>query len=176
MVFRNDILCFKMPDETDHDAYLALINSKLFGYFIFHISSQWDGGLKREALRTYDLKAFNFNSFLTTEVKNGLKQLVKQLNAAPHAQSFTEAETAIDDFLFDKSQLLDYEKEIIREFYQVKVERAAADVAKANDGDIRRYIAAFDKAYSLIIAKGCHLSFRYPHFHQHGRYSFCGNC
>jgi len=161
MVFRNDILCFKMPDETDHDAYLALINSKLFGYFIFHISSQWDGGLKREALRTYDLKAFNFNSFLTLEVKSGLKQLVKQLNAAPHAQAFAEAETAIDEFLFDKSQLLDYEKEIIREFYQIKVERAAADVAKANDGDIRRYIAAFDKAYSLIIAKGCHLSFGY---------------
>jgi methylase of polypeptide subunit release factors len=159
IVFRNDVLCFKIRGETNHDAYLALLNSKLFGYFIFHISSQWDGGLKREALRTYDLKAFDFARFLTDDVLEGLKRLVNKLKAAPHA--FQAIEAQIDEFILEKSGLLDYEKEMIREFYQVKVERASNNSTNVNVGDIKRYIGAFDKVFSLIIAEGCHLCFNY---------------
>ena len=94
-------------------------------------------------------------------MREGLKRLVNGLYATQHAQAFHAIEAEIDEFILQKSGLLDYEKEMIREFYQVKVERASDDSTKVNPGDIRRYIEAFDRVFSLIIAGGCHLSFNY---------------
>ncbi|MDB5032679.1 N-6 DNA methylase [Mucilaginibacter sp.] len=161
MVFRNDVLCFKYKGVTDHTPYLALLNSSLFGYFIYNISSQWDGGLKREALRTYDIKAFNYDLILTNSLKANLSKLIGKINTADSEVDVRNLDAHINSYLLSNSNLLDYEKEIINEFYQIRVERANNSRSVANHKDIENYIANFKKTFSLILSDAHTLNFSY---------------
>jgi hypothetical protein len=161
IVFRNDILCFKIDGVSDHSPYLALLNSGLFGYFIYNISSQWDGGLKREALRTYDIKAFNYEMFFTDSLQNSLSELVHKFTIAGTEDDNYSIDDKINQFIIANSNLLDYEKEIINEFYQIRVERANDLRSMVNQKDIEKYLANFRKTFSLILSEENTLNFSY---------------
>ena len=55
--------------------------------------------------------------------------------------------------VFDLYGLLEYEKEIIREFYEVRVNRAGKNDLTVLPSDINAYWIAFKDAYSLLLSK-----------------------
>jgi type I restriction-modification system DNA methylase subunit len=145
-VFRNDILCFKVENINNHRPFLALLNSSLMGYFIYMISSQWDGGLKREALRTYDIKAFDYDSFDYNNIS--LNNVLDNLITSKRRELLKE----IDSLVLESFNLLDYEKEIIREFYQVNVDRANPELQIVTIKDIQEYFSTFTDTFSLVLS------------------------
>lgn len=154
-VFRNDVLCFKVKDKVNYKAWLGLLNSKLFGYYIYMRSSQWDGGLKREALRTYDIKSFNFDLFdeNNQELIQNIERLLKTKDL--------ELIPRIDDNVLNSFSLTDYEKEIINEFYQIKVERASDKLKFVQPRDIKMYFEAFKESFELILSSNHTLNASY---------------
>lgn len=145
-VFRNDVLCFKVKDKVNYKAWLGLLNSKLFGYYIYMQSSQWDGGLKREALRTYDIKSFNFDLF--DENNHELIQNIERLLDTKDPKLISK----IDNNVLNSFSLTDYEKEIINEFHQIKVERASDKLRFVQQRDIQAYFEAFKETFELILS------------------------
>lgn len=57
--------------------------------------------------------------------------------------------------------LTDYEKEIINEFYQIKVERTGDKLKFAQPEDIHAYFEAFKKSFELILSSGHTLNASY---------------
>lgn len=145
-VFRNDVLCFKIGDTKNHKAFLGLLNSSLMGYFIYMLSSQWDGGLKREALRTYDIKAFNYDLFPENSLM--IQKIIDKLLQSKDTKLIEE----IDNIVLDSFDLTSYEKEIIKEFYQVNVDRANEKLKYVKTSDMIEYFHAFKDAFSLVLS------------------------
>ncbi len=144
-VFRNDVLCFKIGNISNHKLYLGLMNSSLMGYFIYMLSSQWDGGLKREALRTYDIKAFNYDLFLEENIllQSKIDEFLQTKNLALIKE--------IDNIILDSFNLTEYEKEIIREFYQVNVDRNSDKLKYVQAKDLEEYFNIFRDTFSLVL-------------------------
>ncbi len=164
-VFRNDILCFKSEEITNYLPYLAILNSSFAGYYLFKISAQWDGGIKREALRTYDLKSFPFPEISDSDIRiSRLIALVNQVELfRKNERDASELEKEIDELVFDLYGLLEFEKEIIREFYQINVERKK-DVVRP--GDIQNYVDRFRQNFNLFLDTNYRLNAYYsvsPH-------------
>lgn len=145
-VFRNDVLCFKVKGKVNYKAWLGLLNSKLFGYYIYMQSSQWDGGLKREALRTYDIKSFNFDLFDENNIE--LIQNTEKLLDTKDPKFISK----IDNSVLNSFPLTDYEKEIINEFYQIKVARASDKLRYVQSRDIHIYFEAFKESFELVLS------------------------
>ncbi len=145
-VFRNDVLCFKVEDAKNYKAWLGLLNSSLLGYFIYMLSSQWDGGLKREALRTYDIKAFNYEGFDECN-----KKLNSNIDRLLLTKDFRLIEI-IDDIVFNLFHLTTYEKEIIKEFYQINVERAFEKLKFVQPKDFKEYFQTFKETFELVLS------------------------
>lgn len=145
-VFRNDVLCFKIGNTLNHKAFLGLLNSSLIGYFIYMLSSQWDGGLKREALRTYDIKAFNYDLFPENNII--LLKKIDELLLSKDNRLIEE----IDNLILDSFNLTTYEIEIIKEFYQINVERADKKLRHAQSRDIIEYFKTFKEIFSLVLS------------------------
>ncbi len=165
MVFRNDTLCFKSPQIQDYLPYLAILNSSFAGYYLYKVSAQWYGGLKREALRTYDLKSMPFPAVEESDPRvRELTRLVQEISPARGRNEDTsELERKIDELVFDLYRLLDFEKEIIREFYQVNVERKKHPVKVE---DLQNYLDRFRENFALVLDKKYRVNARYrisPH-------------
>jgi len=165
MVFRNDILCFKADGITNYVPYLAILNSAFTGYYLFKISAQWDGGIKREALRTYDIKSFPFPELDHSDSRiSKLTHLVKRLEQSQeNNESISGLEQDVDDLVFDLYGLLDFEKEIIREFYQVNVGRKKDNVKSE---DIQNYVDRFRQHFDFILDRDFRINAEYsvsPH-------------
>lgn len=146
LIFRNDVFCLKLKNEEYTKPYLALINSSLFGYFLFHESVQWFGGEKRDSLRKFELLNLPFIDL----DNNRIKTFTKAVNFIESGNK--EFIAKIDNLVFDNYSLLDYEKEIIREFYQTRVERADIKLALVTKKDLQQYFEGFKRAFSLILS------------------------
>jgi hypothetical protein len=146
LIFRNDIFCLKPKNEEYTKPYLALINSSLFGYYLFHESVQWFGGEKRDSLRKFELLNLPF-----IELNNHLiKTFTKAVNSIESGN--VEFLSKIDKWVLETYGLLDYEKEIVREFYQTHVERADTKLALVTKTDLQQYFEEFKRAFSLILS------------------------
>lgn len=157
IVFRDDIICIKINGTNNYAPYLGLINSSLAGYFLFKISSKWDGGLKRESLRLYDIKTLPFikeTEFMKHPLYERLCTLVNQREIANEENLILKIEKDIDELIFDIYSLKEYEKEIIREFYQIKVERTAKEQKLVRPADIEKYAQKFVDVFSWMLEKG----------------------
>jgi hypothetical protein len=148
MVFRDDILGFKLEGIKNYLPYLGILNSSLAGYYLFKISSQWGVcNIKQQTIRIYDLKSFPFPD--TDTCFPELIELVNQvIDLKNNGKDSSELEKKIDELVFDLYGLLEFEKEIIREFYQINVERRK-DVVKEND--IHNYVNRFRQNFKLVL-------------------------
>jgi type I restriction-modification system DNA methylase subunit len=155
LIFRNDVFCLKLKNEEYTKPYLALINSSLFGYFLFHESVQWFGGEKRDSLRKFELLNLPFIDLDNNRIKTFTKAVSFIESGNP------EFLAKIDNLVFDNYSLLDYEKEIIREFYQTRVERADIKLALVTKKDLQQYFEEFKRAFSLILSPDHSISATY---------------
>lgn len=151
-IFRNDIFCLKFENPEKSLFYLGLINSSLFGHYLFHNSVQWLGGSKRDAFRKSDLLQLPFLD--VSKFPDGAKYIMDKVYSiiiTPCNSQKTEAE--LDELVFDLYGLLDYERELVKEFYQIRVQRAEAKQSKVKVEDIFSYYKAFKETFSLILSK-----------------------
>lgn len=161
VVYRDDVIGFKVPNLGNQLPYLALVNSSLNGYFLSHISSHWFGGLKRDSLRISDLEKFPYfgvQNQLSVEVSQKISRLVEQIQKAKRENfPLTAEEKSLDELIFDLYGLKEYEKEIIREFYQINVERTEKNEKFVRSSDIENYSKKFAEVFSLMLEENSKL-------------------
>jgi hypothetical protein len=155
-IHKYNISCVRVKTNdhfvNDNAAYLALFNSKLIGFFIYHLSPQWDKGEeKRGKIRNSDIESLPVPHLQEKEVRL-LTSLVGQIERTDNSSEIRKLEEKIDELVFNIYNLKEYEKEIIREFYQVKVERARIN-GLVKETDIENYIKKFSELFNRILAK-----------------------
>lgn len=136
----------------DYASYLAILNSSFFGYYLYHISSQWGKGeKKRDALRNSDIEKLPLPEINPSDDRiQTLTTLVEQIETHKKEGKDTQSlEHHIDELVFDLCDLLEFEKEMIREFYQVNVEREG-DIVTPDD--LQNYVDKFRNVFSFILA------------------------
>src|SRR5665648_19418 len=158
IVYKHNILGIKLKDGknyiSDNLPYLGLINSMLIGFYIYNISSQWGKGEeKRATLRNVDIETLPLKKINDKKTFQNISELVKvviQLKA-----SGENAETTIkkiDELVFNLYELTEYEKEIIKEFYQINVDRADEKLKYVQPKDITEYFQIFKDTFSLMLS------------------------
>lgn len=161
VIHKDNILAIKIKDNNKYfeniAPYLAILNSKLMGYYFFLISTQWGKGEeKRATIRNTDIEKLPLFDFkFKIKEKTVLTRLVEQIESMHTISSKSEIESVedqIDEIVFEMYNLLDYEKEIIREFYEINVERTGSR-KYVNEKDLKNYIVNFSKTFELILAE-----------------------
>ncbi len=147
IVYRDDVLSCTLQNEIDeYKALLGILNSKFFGYALFHISTQWGKGEeKRAAIRNEDVQ-----SILIPKNKDLYNKIASKIESIIESQDKNN-QVDIDELIYNLYNLKEYQKEIIREFYQIRVERVKQKTAK--NQDIEKYIAKFSEIFEKMFEK-----------------------
>jgi hypothetical protein len=117
------------------------------------LSVQWGKGEgKRDTIRNFDVEALPIKS-LRSGTKETLEKLVgKIIESKSKGENSIPNERQLNEIVFDLYNLLDYEKEIIKEFYQTRVERGDVNLSLITKRDMEKYFDEFKKAFSLILS------------------------
>ncbi|PWL29335.1 N-6 DNA methylase [uncultured Roseivirga sp.] len=159
VIYKHNITAVKIRDRQEYAKnylpYLAIFNSKTIGYMLFQLSSQWGKGEgKRDTLRNIDIERLPIKKIPNRELENRMTLLVQAIqNKKSNGEGCQKEIDELDEIIFDLYCLVEYEKEIIREFYEVRVKRSGKQESKATPSDITNYWSAFKKTYSLLLAK-----------------------
>ncbi len=154
-IHKHNILCVKLKakgkyiEDEDYAPYLALLNSKLTGYYLYHRSAQWGKG-KHDTLRNSDVEKLPLLLLdLSDHRVKELGNLVRQIETKKENREDTSLEeNRVDELVFDLYGLLEFEREIIREFYQINVERKKDTVKPP---DVQGYIDTFRGNFDLVL-------------------------
>jgi hypothetical protein len=166
ILYKHNIVSVKLYNSrnvevADYTPYLGLFNSQLFGYYFFQTAVQWGkGSLKRATFRNCDIEKLPVKDLShCPELSRKVKQIEESLKSYAAKEKIESLEKEIDDLLFDLYDLYEFEKEAIREFYQVRVERASNQMV--NKPDILSYIGTFCESYKFVLAKDVELNATY---------------
>ena len=163
IVFEDKLLCLKLINNfnyiENYSPYLAIINSRLIGYYFYNVSVQWGKGKTFNKIRNYQVEELpilivNQNSQIYRQIT---KLVLKVENLKAAGQSSTEAEDQIDELVFDLYGLKNYEKEIVREFYQINVKREDKTEKFVRSADIKNYAKKFAEVFNLMTEEGSKL-------------------
>ncbi len=156
--FRNDIFGFRIINTSSNQPYVGLLNSSLFGFYYYLQSVQWFGGSKRDALRISELLTMPFvNLDNKSKIREQLIDFVNKLQFHYNEEFISK----IDQVVYSLYELTDYQKEIINEFYQVKVERASDKQKLVQPKDIQSYFEAFKETFELVLSSNHTLNASY---------------
>jgi hypothetical protein len=162
------ILSHKNKPIKNYAPYLGIINSKLIGYYMYLTSSQWDKGeekrekLKHSEIENMPLKYINESN----DTYKQLKTLVEKLEKEKSDELINKYENEIDDLVFKLYDLTSYQKEIITEFYQARVEYSKHEII--NNQNIEKYIGKFSEIFNNIMIRGKTLKATYNISHNLG--------
>ncbi len=145
IVFTDHIICMKFKNEEQSKDFISILNSSLFGFYFNQTSSQTNKGKKQSAIKNTELTGLPF-----VDIPEKIK---RKLN-----YNILANKKELDELIFDLYGLLDFEKEIIREFYQINVERKNELV---NPTDIKIYVEQFRESYQLMIKENLRLQASY---------------
>jgi hypothetical protein len=167
LVYADDMLCYKIQNLENlsfenYAVVLGILNSKLIGYTLFHVSSQWgkEGGMKRPKLRNTDIERFiklpalDFQSEICQSIRS---KVIEIENLKEQVIETENIENQIDEIAFNIYGLKEYEKEIIREFYQIKVERDGKHEKFVRKADIENYANKFTEVFGLMLEENSKL-------------------
>ncbi len=149
LYFRNDIFGFKVLNSRNIKSYVGLLNSSLFGFYFYLLSAQWFGGAKRDALRKSEVLALPFiNLDSESDLKTEFITYMEQFLSTPDVEKIKK----LDEIVFNLYGLTEYEKEIIKEFYQINVERADEKLKYVQPRDVKSYFKAFKETLELVLS------------------------
>jgi Type I restriction-modification system methyltransferase subunit len=157
VVYKHNILSIKIKNENgynDNYPYLSLINSKLIGFYIFNISSQWGkGSEKRATLRNVDLETLPIKKITNNKTRSLFTNKINNyIQEKENGRDGTSILNELDEEVYKFYELTGYEKEIINEFYQVNVERASDKLKFVQPRDIQTYFETFKESFELILS------------------------
>jgi len=160
IIHKHNILSIKIKNNDnyidEYSSYLAIINSSLIGFYSFHVSPQWGKGEeKRATFRNGDIEKLPI-SYVDHVLQD---KIFTEVNLIEKGLSSNVSE--INNLVFDLYDLTRYKKEIIREFYQIRVERADKKLKYVQRKDIEIYIEEFAKSFNLMLQKGSKLVGKY---------------
>lgn len=140
IVFTDHIICLKFEKQVYNKLYMNLLNTSLFGFYFNQTSAQTNKGKKLSAVRNEELEKLPFIE-ISKKIANQMKS--------------EKSEKELDEFVFDLYGLLEFEKEIIREFYQINVEQKNEKVKPV---DIENYVSKFRDVYQSMIKENLRLN------------------
>ncbi|MFA7290485.1 MAG: N-6 DNA methylase [Melioribacteraceae bacterium] len=157
IVYKDNIVFAKIRKGgqyvEDYNKYNLLFNSSLIGFYLNHVSGQWGkGDEKWAALRTKDIEELpicdvdKIDEFNLSNISD---------------ENLFIFQYKIDENIYNLYELTDYEKEIINEFYQVKVERASDKLKFVQHRDMLFYFEAFKESFELILSSNHTLNASY---------------
>lgn len=148
LYFKEQIISLKLSIANLHKPYTSFLNSSLIGFYLNQTSSQTNKGKKMTAIRHQELIELPLFEFYENDV-NQLNLFYDKIEQSKINNIDTKKlEKELDELVFDLYGLLDFEKEIIREFYQINVERKSE---KVQPKDIENYVSKFREVYQSMI-------------------------
>jgi len=155
LYFKEQIIALKLNNEKLLKSFSTILNSSLIGYYFNQTSAQTNKGKKKPSIRHQELIKLPF-IHLSDNVINKLNTLYDKLNLSiKNNINITGLTKQLDELVFDLYGLLEFEKEIIREFYQINVERKNDFIKET---DINIYIEKFREVYQLMLKKDLRLN------------------
>ena len=155
-IFRDDVLCIKIRQNnqyiSNYDWILGLINSSLIGYYVYQVSAQWGkGDLKRSSIRNSDIETIPLPVINDNDIKEQISIVVNKIEKSKSVNEDTRyLEQQLDNLVFDLYGLLSFEKEIIREFYDINVHRKNDFVKET---DLKNYFLKFKEVFELALSE-----------------------
>jgi len=175
-VFRHEILCIKIKNRggfiINYLPFLGILNSSFAGYFSYLIATQWGKGkLTRTTLRNNELQkiplpSFTENDPLILQLTEAVLEM-ERLKKDPFGSQTEDLQKKIDELVFDLYGFLDFEKETVREFYDIHVHRKEAQVTEQ---DLARYAQKFKSVFELMLAEHLALCCEYKISRQFGAF------
>jgi len=152
--------------------FLGILNSSFAGYFSYLVATQWGkGDLKRSKLRTKEIEALPFPELKENDPKVILlTEAVLEMERrkkSPFGGQTNTLQKQIDELVFDLYGLLDFEKETVREFYDIHVHRKDAQVTEQ---DLVEYSQKFKSVFELMLADHLMLCCEYKISRQFGAF------
>ncbi len=145
IVFLDHIYLLRFENYDYSKYYNLILNSSLFGFYYNQISSQTNKGKKQSAIKTKEVEELPY-----INIPNKFKEQFDLYN------SFDEIDFyQLDELVFNLYSLLEFEKEIIREFYQINVEKKNKFVDRT---EIQTYVDKFREVYQLVIKDNLRLN------------------
>lgn len=137
----------------DYLPYLGILNSKLIGFVIFQLSVQWGKGKTWVNLRNVDLENLPLIEIEDFYLLDKFNDIIKTIQKKKElGENVTNEINLLNEMVFDLYKLILYEKEIIKEFYEVNVDREGLEASFVRTKDIERYYNSFKEAFSLILS------------------------
>ena len=157
IIYSDNIISIKLRDDKAYIntyPYTALFNSQLLSFYFYQISSQWGKGAeKRAKLRNVDIETLPIKSITNEktlkQIDNYIKDVIQLKSSGLNTDSVINK---IDELIFNLYDLTEYEKEIIKEFYQINVDRADERLQYVQSRDIIEYFNTFKDTFSLVLS------------------------
>lgn len=175
-VFQDQILCIKIKKNghylMDYAPYLGIFNSSFTGYFTYLTSTQWGkGDMKRSKLRNGELEQIPIPPLTENDPRvSALVVAVAEMERRkrdPFDIHLESLQVQIDQLVFEIYGLLEFEKAIIGEFYDLNVHRKDALVT---DHDLMIYTEKFKSVFELVLAEHLTLCCEYKISRQFGAF------
>jgi hypothetical protein len=175
-VFKHDILCVTAQKNdhpiNDYTTLLGILNSSFTGYFTYLTSTQWGkGDLKRSTLRNKELEQIPIPPLTENDPRvSALAEAVAEMERRkrdPFDIHLESLQAQIDQLVFEIYGLLEFEKAIIGEFYDLNVHRKDALVT---DHDLMIYTEKFKSVFELVLAEHLTLCCEYKISRQFGAF------
>ncbi len=145
IVFSDHIYSLRFEVAEFCKYYNLILNSSLFGFYFNQVSSQTNKGKKQSALRTKEIENLPFIYIHET--------FKEQLNSYKDFDNINLSQ--LDELVFNLYGLLEFEKEAIREFYQINVEKKNKLVDRT---EIQTYVDKFREVYQLVMKDNLRLN------------------
>lgn len=148
--FKEQIIVLKLNNNELHKAYAALLNSSLIGYYLNITSAQTNKGKKLPSIRHKEITNLPLCNLSDSSI-DALVELYDMIEKAKiRGFSICEYELQLDELVFNLFGLLEFEKEMIRDFYQVNIDKKN-QIVRYND--IQIYVDKFRENYQLVLKK-----------------------
>ncbi len=157
-IFGQQVMSAKLNINELNKPITAILNSSLIGFFFNQTASQTNRASKIPAIKVNEIKNLPIIKLNRDRLNNLLSFIIHIENSIKKGLSITNILKEIDELVFDLYGLLEFEKEIIREFYQINVERKNDEV---NDNDFELYAGKFREIYHRMIKDNLRLNAQY---------------
>jgi len=143
-IFGQDVMSAKLTNSDFHKTVTGIINSSLIGYYFNQTASQSNRNNTIPAVKVVEIKNLPILK-LNKDISNQLDTIIFQIIQREISNNKL---FVLDELVFNLYGLLEFEKEIIREFYQINAEKKNKLVKIE---DIQIYVDKFRETYKLVL-------------------------